>query len=339
MAYIIDNESYREIAGRKFLSQPSVDTFEHDTPRIPFVNHRVKNVYARNFGIIHFQADFLEDMQIRGMKSDPHISLHFQLTGHSNAHFRDIPGDHPLRPAEYNIYYSENFDSNIFYNRQRGFEYLALILKKEHLLQFLQQNGSPVKQLEKALENGQPLALFGKAAPVDAEMRSVLHRILHAPVADDLAEMYLNGKILELLALQLQQYREEQNAAQRSAAQRSAAQRSAAQLHSGIRHRLAEIYEYLNTNFLTTHSLEDVAANSRLSEHQIREGFKMKYNTSVYELVHEKRMLHARQLLLDSGLTVDEVAGLVGYSTSSNFIQAFKRKFGITPKQMQLGRR
>lgn len=324
MAYIIDNESYKEIAGRKFLAQPSVDTFEHDTPRIPFVNHRVKNVYARNFGIIRFQADFLEDMQIRGMKSDPHISLHFQLTGHSNAHFRDIPGDHPLRPAEYNIYYSENFDSDIFYNRQTGFEYLALILKKEHLLQFLQQNGSPVNKLEKALLNGQSLALFGKAAPINAEMHSVLHRILHPPVADDLAEMYLNGKILELLALQLQQYREEGKAAH---------------MHSGIGQQLAEIYEYLNTHFLTPHSLEDVTANSRLSEHQIREGFKMKYNTSVYELVHEKRMLHARQLLLDSGLTVDEVAELAGYSTSSNFIQAFKRKFGITPKQMQLGRR
>lgn len=323
MAYIIDNESYKEIAGRKFLSQPSVDTFEHDAPRIPFVNHRVKNVYARNFGIIRFQADFLEDMQIRGMKSDPHVSLHFQLTGYSNAHFRDIPGDHPLRPAEYNIYYSENFDSDIFYNRQKGFEYLALILKKEHLLRFLQQNGSPVGHLEKALESGRPLALFGKAAPVSAEMHSVLHRILHAPVADDLSEMYLNGKILELLALQLQQYREEHHTAH---------------MHSGIGHQLSEIYEYLSTHFLTAQSLEDIAANSRLSEHQIREGFKMKYNTSVYELVHEKRMLHARGLLLDSGLTVDEVAEVVGYATSSNFIQAFKKKFGITPKQMQLAR-
>jgi len=322
MAYIIDNESYREIAGRKFLSQPAVDTFRDDAPRIPFVNHRVKNIYARNFGIIRFQADFLQDMQIRGMKSDPHISLHFQLTGHSNAHFRDIPGEHPLRPAEYNIYYSENFDSDIFYNRQKGFEYLALILKKEHLLNFLQQNGSPVKRLEMALENGQPLALFRKAAPVNAEMHSVLYRLLNAPVADDLSEMYLNAKILELLALQLQQYRQE---------------RDTPREHPGIGRQLAEIYEHLSTHFLTVHSLEDIARNSSLSEHQIREGFKQKYQTSVYELIHEKRMLHARELL-HSGLTVDEVAGAVGYSTGSNFIQAFKRKFGITPKQMQLRR-
>ncbi|WP_353718415.1 AraC family transcriptional regulator [Dyadobacter sp. 676] len=323
MAYIIDNESYREIAGRKFLSQPSVDMFEHHAPRIPFVNHRVRNIYARNFGIIRFQADFLQDMQIRGMKSDPHISLHFQLRGHSNARFRDIPGEHPLRPAEYNIYYSENFDSDIFYNRQTGFEYLALILKKEHLQQFLQQNGNPVKQLENALEEGKPLALFERAAPVSAEMHSVLQRILHAPVADDLSEMYLNGKILELLALQLQQYR---------------GQSAAPAVRSDADRELAEIYEYLGMHFLTTGSLEAVASRSRLSEHQIREGFKLKYNTTVYELVHEKRMLHARQLLLDAGITVDGVAAAVGYANSSNFIQAFKRKFGITPKQMQLGR-
>ena len=261
-------------------------------------------------------------MKIRGIKRDPHISLHFQLTGHSNARFRDIPGDHPLRPAEYNIYYSENFDSDIYYNRQKGFEYLALILKKEHLLQFLQQNGSPVKKLETALERGQPLALFSKAATVNPEMHSVLTRMLHAPVADDLSEMYLNGKILELLALQLQQYREISNVHRP---------------HSDADRQLAEIFEYLSAHYLTTHSLEDVTRNSRLSEHQVREGFKQKYHTSVYELIHEKRMLHARQLLMDSGFSIDEVAGIVGYSNGSNFIQAFKRKFGITPKQMQLG--
>lgn len=324
MAYIIDNESYREIADRKFLSHASVDRFEHDAPQIPFVNHRVKNIYARNFGIIRFRADFLQDMQIQGMKSDPHVSLHFQLTGHSNAHFRDIPGEHPLRPAEYNIYYSENFDSDIFYNRQTGFEYLALILKKEHLLHFLQENGSPVKPLESSLERGQPLALFKKAAPVSAEMHSVLQRILHAPVADDLSEMYLNGKILELLALQLQQYREG---------------RTATPTHFGTERQLSDIYEYLSTHFLSVNPLEKATNIFPLSERQIREGFKLQYNTTVYELIHEKRMLHARQLLLDSGLTVDEVAEAVGYSNSSNFIQAFKRKFGTTPKQMQLGRR
>nr|WP_295923119.1 helix-turn-helix domain-containing protein [uncultured Dyadobacter sp.] len=324
MAYIIDNESYREIAGRKFLAQPSVDIFEHDAPRMPFVNHRVKNIYARNFGIIRFQADFMEDMQIRGMQSDPHVSLHFQLTGFSNAHFRDIPGDHPLRPAEYNIYYSENFDSDIFYNRQKGFEYLAVILKKEHLLQFLQQNGNPAKKPETALEHGRPLALFDRAAPLHAEMQAVLHRMLHAPVADDLSEMYLNGKIIELLALQLHQYREEQTTYRTS---------------PGTDRQLAEIHDFLSTHFLTIHSLEDVAKHARLSEHQIREGFRHKYRTSVYELIHEKRMLHARHLLLSSGSTVDEVANAVGYAHGSNFIQAFKRKFGITPKQMQLDQR
>lgn len=324
MAYIIDNESYREIAGRKFLSQPAIDTFEHDAPRIPFVHHRVKNIYARNFAVIRFQADFLQDMQIRGMKSDPHVSLHFQVTGHSNARFRDIPGEHPLRPAEYNIYYSENFDSDIFYNRQQHFEYLALILKREHLLRLLQQNGSPARPLETALDRGEPLALFRKAAPVSTDMHTVLQRILHAPVADDLSEMYLNGKILELLALQLQQYCDARTPRPQTA---------------GIDRPLADIYDLLQTDFLTVHSLEEIAARSPLSEHQIREGFKTRYNTTIYELIHEKRMLHARALLLDGGISVDATAEAVGYSSGSNFIQAFKRKFGITPKQMQLGRK
>jgi transcriptional regulator GlxA family with amidase domain len=50
-------------------------------------------------------------------------------------------------------------------------------------------------------------------------------------------------------------------------------------------------------------------------------------------MVHHKRMLHAMQLLKDTDMQVNEVAWEVGYSNATNFIQAFKKSFAITPRQ------
>ena len=40
----------------------------------------------------------------------------------------------------------------------------------------------------------------------------------------------------------------------------------------------------------------------------------------------------AASLLLESNLNVSQVAILVGYSKASNFAAAFKRKYGVNPK-------
>ena len=44
-------------------------------------------------------------------------------------------------------------------------------------------------------------------------------------------------------------------------------------------------------------------------------------------------MEHSRRLLESNQFNVNEVGLKVGYSTSSHFIAAFKKKFGTTPKK------
>lgn len=43
----------------------------------------------------------------------------------------------------------------------------------------------------------------------------------------------------------------------------------------------------------------------------------------------------AKDLLLAKELNINEISTFLGYSTSSHFIFAFKKKFEVTPKQFQ----
>jgi AraC-like DNA-binding protein len=45
----------------------------------------------------------------------------------------------------------------------------------------------------------------------------------------------------------------------------------------------------------------------------------------------------ARQMLATGSHNVNEVGLKVGYSTSSQFIASFKKKFGTTPKKYVMG--
>ena len=56
------------------------------------------------------------------------------------------------------------------------------------------------------------------------------------------------------------------------------------------------------------------------------------FGMSVHAYVIDQRLEKAAGLLLESNLNVSQVATLVGYSKPSNFAAAFKKKYGVIPK-------
>jgi AraC-like DNA-binding protein len=70
-----------------------------------------------------------------------------------------------------------------------------------------------------------------------------------------------------------------------------------------------------------------------LNKKKLKEGFKQIYGDTVFSFLFDYKMEHARRLLESNQHNVNEVGLRVGYSTSSHFIAAFKKKFGTTPKK------
>ena len=74
-----------------------------------------------------------------------------------------------------------------------------------------------------------------------------------------------------------------------------------------------------------------------VSDRTLRRGFKQLFGTTVLGYLTEQRLLYAEQLLRDTSLSVTEVVYRCGYSNQGHFAAAFKRRFGITPKQCAMG--
>ena len=80
-------------------------------------------------------------------------------------------------------------------------------------------------------------------------------------------------------------------------------------------------------------TLQELSEEIGLSLKKLKEGFKQIYGDSVFSFLFDYKMEVARKLLESGNHNVNEVGLKVGYSTSSHFISAFKKKYGTTPKK------
>lgn len=80
-------------------------------------------------------------------------------------------------------------------------------------------------------------------------------------------------------------------------------------------------------------SLQELALEIGLTLKKLKEGFKQIYGDSVFSFLLDYKLEFARKLLEAGSHNVNEVGLKIGYSTSSHFIAAFKKKYGTTPKK------
>lgn len=66
--------------------------------------------------------------------------------------------------------------------------------------------------------------------------------------------------------------------------------------------------------------------------------FREQVGMSAYEYLQEMRLERGRSLLGDTDLQVQLIADRVGYRNAGDFTRAFRRHFGVTPRQYRQGR-
>jgi AraC-like DNA-binding protein len=81
----------------------------------------------------------------------------------------------------------------------------------------------------------------------------------------------------------------------------------------------------------TTFSTRDLAFEFHLSPSYLQRLFKNQTGVSMGEWLNEQKLQRAASLLLNSFMSVKEVAYSIGYEHASSFIRAFERRFTQAP--------
>ena len=94
-----------------------------------------------------------------------------------------------------------------------------------------------------------------------------------------------------------------------------------------------DVCKWIENNFYNNISVQSVATHFGYSSDYISTKVKEKTGMSAKNYITHCRMMSAKQILLCSDLSIDEIAHQCGFSDSKAFFKAFKKHEGITPTQ------
>jgi AraC-like DNA-binding protein len=136
-----------------------------------------------------------------------------------------------------------------------------------------------------------------------------------------LRTLMMEGAVIQLLALQAaaaQQQRRSRDRRELSARERDA-------VHEARRRLLADMHQ--------PPTLGELAVGAGLGEKRLNQGFRQLFGATVFDLLRNERLAHARNVLLAEQVSLKDVAFRVGYNHVSNFITAFTARYGAPPRQ------
>ncbi len=95
---------------------------------------------------------------------------------------------------------------------------------------------------------------------------------------------------------------------------------------------LDRIMEYVETNYSHDIVIGEMAKEFYVSASTISHLFKQKLGISFYRFVTQRRLIEAKKLI-EKNFHLDDVALQVGFEDYSGFYRAFKKEYGISPRQ------
>jgi len=158
--------------------------------------------------------------------------------------------------------------------------------------------------------------------PSSQTMRAVAAGLFTHGLNGPLRRLMMEGATLNLLALQVAAAATQPLLPQRGAGL-SPRERAAAQ----------EARRLLLADMRAPPSLSELADAVELSEKRLNTAFRRLFDATVFELLRRERLEHARLALEKGDVALKEIAFRVGYNHVTNFISAFRGRYGSPPAQ------
>ena len=99
------------------------------------------------------------------------------------------------------------------------------------------------------------------------------------------------------------------------------------------RQQLRDVKGYIEAHLGARLGVEDMAAVAGVSPFHFARAFKATTGQTPHRYLMQRRLERARDLLLQAGYRMSEIAYDLGFSDQSHFSRQFKRHFGLSPRQ------
>lgn len=265
-----------------------------------------------------WQMCYQSDMNVQGPVSKEYMQIIFCLNNGISWGIMDERRSVTIQKNESCIYAGHGGTEYICYKKDSNFSFKSIKIPITYFSQLLADyfDGQEVTAYEKKLLNG-----ISKV-PVTPVMEQILSETSRfTQYRGGLGYLYLDGKLLELLSIYLSEVLELDILMGKNISM-SRTERTA----------IMEAKQIIDGQLAFAPSCEELSRMVHLSMSKLTRGFSSFYGMPIHQYIIEQRLAQAAQLLLEGDWNVSEIAAIVGYGKPSNFAAAFKKKYGVAPK-------
>ncbi len=272
------------------------------------------------FDIMRFRSDFETDLQVNDFQDNSHVSLHFQLTGFSDARISGIDSRCPMKTGSFNLLNCVDPVSTFIFPQQKGYEYVCVGLKPVFFDDLLEQCGEDYQDMLGKSRQARGFSLFSESRSINPVQWDALRLLLDPPVADAIRPAYIRAKVEELTFLAL------------GSLEKKTPGNS---IRPEEKEKLFEVKRFLDQHFLDELNLLQISRLFLLNQFKLKTGFKSVFGNTVFGYIQQKRMAFARKMLEETAMSVGEIAAATGYDSDTSFIRSFRTHHGISPGKLK----
>ena len=273
------------------------------------------------FYVLKIQNDTAHIQKVTRAIDSSFIQFHFCLKG--NAKFVFNEGHYALEVSEENslLLYNTQLDLplNLELNPNSWLVSVVMTIRKFHSL--FSREADYIPFLSAKNKDKKYYTQEGVSPAIAVILSQMMNYNLHPSIK----ELYIKGKVYELISLYFNKSSD------------ADIEQCPFLVDEDNVQRIRKAKEIMISRMGEPPTLSELSDEIGLSLKKLKEGFKQIYGDSVFSFLFDYKMDYARKMLETGKHNVNEVGLKVGYSTSSHFIAAFKKKYGTTPKKYLMG--
>jgi len=278
---------------------------------------------------LELEITFFDEVTIEMDTSDYNpISFYYCLEGYCGHKFGYQPEDE--------IKIMEQFQSVILTNRDGGItdryfpkdvkisQTVIQVRRKHFLRRRLNQGEELNKQLYQVFLDTDHEKVFAYYGSYNLKIAEVVQEIQKIKAKGMLHVMMVEGYVYQILSMHMMQHNKE---VMNKRPQTSLLKRELKTIRSYAKK--------IEKNIAKDFYLEDISAETGLTQAKLQEGFKLLYNKTVTEYIRHARLELARDHIATTEMNISEVVYSIGFTSRSYFSKIFKEKYGISPSEFK----
>jgi len=253
--------------------------------------------------------------------NQPFIALCFQLEGSAQAIQSSTKEQLNISQGEANLMILPPMNESFELREEMGGTSFMVTLSEDYLQDLSTRFPKVLAPVLAKIEQKNLCLQKETNMPITPRMRSIIQRIQQPDAGFRIGSLFLEAQVLDLLSMMF--------------ARQNNTSSNKHSLSGTDLERIHRVQEILMNKLTNPPTLAELSKSVETNEYKLKRGFKEVFGTTPYAYHLQNKLELARSYILDTDLTIAEIAYEVGYSDPAHLTNAFRKQYGIPPSDLR----